>query len=148
MPADVIAAYDRAHESGMCSRVRVRRVLLRGVSPALRAGRGGGHVMPAEHTHGPWSQPVRYDPESGMKLPCGAVDGPDGRIVASLEGRTVDEWAANARLIAAAPEMLEALERIVEATWDGDVTLAAPRMADAVRARAAIAKARGAEDKN
>ena len=59
----------------------------------------------------------------------------------SLHGKTEDEHEANAHLIAAAPDLLEALEAIV-ATWDG------PKynhfMADNIDlARAAIAKANG-----
>ena len=59
----------------------------------------------------------------------------------SLHGKTEDEHEANAHLIAAAPDLLEALEAIV-ATWDG------PKynhfMADNIDlARAAIAKAKG-----
>ncbi len=59
--------------------------------------------MKTEHTKGPWhvgitdSQSVRAD----------------GLLVATMACQR-KEWQANARLIAAAPELLEALERAVD----------------------------------
>ena len=66
-------------------------------------------------------------------------------IVASAEDDGIKCWDANARLIAAAPDLLEALQNIAE-YWNQDQNEAA--MADACwhaihTARAAIAKAAG-----
>jgi ParB-like chromosome segregation protein Spo0J len=59
-----------------------------------------------------------------------------------VHGRTDDEALANARLIAAAPDLLDALkwaERLMD-----DFSMISPLLADAVdKARAAIAKAEG-----
>ena len=93
------------------------------------------------HTPGPWKAPTgdvtvilgthEYDGErvivASVRVPVD-VDTHEALIPAT-------EWQANARLIAAAPEMLEALE---------DLTVAAPNDPCWQRARAAIAKARGA----
>ena len=81
--------------------------------------------MSAKHTPGPW----RVGREGGVGffiVPVGALvhDG-------------YERCAADACLIAAAPELLEALE-LVLAQDDGDLTVGAR-----TAARAAIAKARG-----
>ena len=94
----------------------------------------------AAHTPGPWAilpntpHFVRaMHPADGMQ-PVATVYhfGGDG------------ELAANARLIAAAPELLEALERISTA-YDETLRhpIAAPLLQAVYAARAAIAKARG-----
>lgn len=80
----------------------------------------------AKHTSGPWTVPEKFPSE---------VERSDGKTVASCwhqhaVGKTVtledvapvslSESRANARLIAAAPELLEALERILGAMPFGD----------------------------
>jgi len=91
--------------------------------------------MSGKHTRGPW------------ELDGIAVAGSDPRVgdvclmgepaqYAGDTARMCDNWEANARLIAAAPSMLEALETVVN-----DYT-AAPWVLD--KCRAAIAKATGA----
>lgn len=87
--------------------------------------------MSAKHTPGPWRITAQ-----GKHV----VSVEDGRICAAPEHMAKWNWDANARLIAAAPELLEALELIantdpVEAALD-------PQRAVRV-ARAAIAKAEG-----
>lgn len=84
----------------------------------------------AKHTPGPWRK-------SGV-----IIKGANGEAVCFLSQRNDDhrkpdgELEANARLIAAAPKLLEALEVIV-AAFDGDI-------ADALKAaQAAIAEAKG-----
>lgn len=62
--------------------------------------------MKAQHTPGPWS--LEYDYSLVMKHHI-VTAGPIGPDEASQE-----EKKANARLIAAAPELLEALKAIVE----------------------------------
>ena len=64
------------------------------------------------HTPGPWS----LSTESVYKT---RVDGPDGNKVALAqylisEGRSIPEAMANAALISAAPDLLEALEKCAE----------------------------------
>ena len=82
------------------------------------------------HTPGPWHV------ESGDEVR--AADGWEVAYIYGASRQRVD-WEANARLIAAAPELLEALEAITaNASWadwrDLDQIL---------NARAAIAKAKG-----
>ena len=88
----------------------------------------------AKHTPGPW--------HVGMK-PGPIVYGEDGAQVAPLHVPMVpkEENRANARLIAAAPELLEALENLLEHVENRDALGA--YWADPMAARAAIAKAKG-----
>lgn len=91
------------------------------------------------HTLGPW--------HVGMK-PGPMIYGPHGEQIADMRHPAMvddDEHAANARLIAAAPELLAALldcVELVESEWTGfnnrDLSGGI-----APRARAAIAKAKG-----
>lgn len=98
--------------------------------------------MSAKHTPGPWSV---YAPQFGFS----AITEPDGKLIFGLaagnakERRGEAECAANARLIAAAPDMLEALERIVKVGIHEihDWRAVALRMQET--ALAAIAKATG-----
>ena len=84
------------------------------------------------------------------------VNDSEGMTIAVFPGRTLSEAQANARIIAAAPAMLEALERIgrltgaespTEDELDGEDALHYAehlgRYDAAVIARAAIAQARG-----
>lgn len=110
--------------------------------------------MSTKHTPGPWIH------ETGPDAPIGSVVDKLGETIAQAQenchcGRSEDAGRAmqqmrnaNARLIAAAPEMLEALEAMVALSDDpadagfGDFMmrdLAAQKLA-----RAAIAKAKGA----
>jgi hypothetical protein len=107
----------------------------------------------SKHTAGPWHQDghnlsaiIRCTVPRGhpdAKHTCG-----DYETVARCEG---DNWAANARLIASAPDLLEALEWIasmaeVRAADDKQVFTRVNRGAlrnIAARARAALAKAEG-----
>ena len=85
----------------------------------------------SKHTPGPWRS-------SGRWVVAGKGD--DAEFIAETDAPRFDfaryeRACEDARLIAAAPEMLEALE---------DLTAAAPNDPCWQRARAAIAKARGA----
>jgi hypothetical protein len=93
--------------------------------------------MSTQHTKGPWKFGSSND-DSVYKRNIG---GSDGYHVAVASSREDDEVDANARLIAAAPDLLEALQSIV----DMDVAYQrGPKVEDAVEvARAAIAKATG-----
>jgi len=87
--------------------------------------------MEAKHTTGPWSQKLDHKGE-----PEARVLGPDGSMIAELDGYCDDYRTeiANARLIAAAPELLDALQNAVEDE---------PNATFADHARAIIAKATG-----
>lgn len=89
------------------------------------------------HTKGPWNVP-EYKEQS--------IDA-DSLEIAIVSCRR-KEWRANARLIAAAPDLLSALEAMVDAVDMGDDLDHALDCTDAERcalcqARAAIDKARG-----
>jgi hypothetical protein len=115
-----------------------------------------------KHTPGPWSfhQEMNGGPD-GLITKCETFDaltvyiGQGEKLIAQVEAYTptddngypcvsdFDECRANARLIAAAPELLEALRRIGEYTGKGPCTTPWQRIVEDVGqlARAAIAKA-------
>lgn len=93
-----------------------------------------------KHTPGPWFGRPYHDPiliqgcdEVGLCIAftCGGV------------GQKRDEFKANARLIAAAPELLEALEPFAHATLTHTGQVIGLTREDFERALAAIAKATG-----
>jgi hypothetical protein len=87
-----------------------------------------------KHTPGPWT----YD-RSGYSLYVNS--GRELVTALSMDGKRMETSEANARLIAAAPELLEALKSVI--AW-----LDAPdesAFSDSELARAAIAKATGGE---
>lgn len=96
--------------------------------------------MTTQHTSGPWHLGINPGP---------LIYGPKGEQVADLRGEMLerDENRANASLIAAAPELLKALEAIaVSATEFAD--LGVPMKAECAGiisnwAKTAIAKAKG-----
>lgn len=83
----------------------------------------------AKHTPGPWE----HDGYS--------VEGPDSRLVCNMSGwKGAGVTEANARLIAAAPEMRDALRSIIFQVIQGKVL---ERDACITQARAVLAKAEG-----
>lgn len=88
----------------------------------------------AKHTPGPWFVNGPWHIQSDTKL---AVPSIVGNVLQPRNG-DIQEREANANLIAAAPELLEALENILIylGDWDTDDE-------ECVAARAAIAKAKG-----
>ena len=71
-----------------------------------------------KHTKGPWSAPMTTD---GRRM-TGYVwaHEPFGGIIATVAGRDFasnEERAANARLLAAGPELLDALLAALETNW-------------------------------
>jgi len=103
----------------------------------------------SKHTLGPWS--IFTDEKhkhnagieaDGFSIIC--IGYPDEKLAmddSGVHGRTEEEAQANARLIAAAPDLLEALEAIMDSDlweWNGS---AAFWLQDKVKA--AIAKAKG-----
>ena len=94
--------------------------------------------MTSQHTPGPWT--FTDDPEYN----CFYVDAQNGAIgVADVVRLPVkDQGLANARLIAAAPDLLDALQDLLWAvTGFGDFEAQYPE--EYAKARIAIAKARG-----
>ena len=96
----------------------------------------------AKPTPGPW---VRHVDGDGFY--CGEVRGPVGT---DFEEDVVADWVseANSHLIAAAPDLLEALEAMLSHSDGWDVTQLRKRWGEQVvseilTARAAIAKAKG-----
>ena len=85
-----------------------------------------------EHTKGPWYRNIN------AKYPVYAGEAPNHVHIASiLKGAPDDEREANLRLIAAAPELLEALEILLQETMYKDHPAASER------ALKVIAKAKG-----
>ncbi len=105
--------------------------------------------MTTQHTPGPWQPFTRYVTANGRFL-AKAFEANDateqpGFIAAQEPQQSQTEAAANARLIAAAPELLAALETI--GAQCGDFAVVEPALDYATIgniARAAIAKATGA----
>lgn len=107
-----------------------------------------------KHTPGPWSHDadheqtwhpkIKTDPEVFAGAICEVLSNLN---VAASDRRMFDEMKANARLIAAAPDLLEALTDALEDydAWmkDADVTPNESLQAWTNKARAAIARARG-----
>lgn len=101
----------------------------------------------AKHTPGPWiASPCR-----DILAPCRFSDTDNGMVAGLCSDRPVDEVDANARLIAAAPDMLAALEAIegkdsyIDATINSHGKTRPVVCGPLARiARAAITKARGA----
>jgi hypothetical protein len=99
----------------------------------------------SKHTPGPWAS---NEYTTSVSVPLKAVDCERiGFSIVFVNGHRGKEAAANARLIAAAPELLEALKMFV--VWygrrDKHDTLLPPKMQEAELAQAmrAIAKVEG-----
>lgn len=95
----------------------------------------------AGHTKGPWTATGEVSNVSGTDLWCGEIY-PANAVkylgtVANVQscdhisGISQEEAAANARLIAAAPDLLAALERARVAIWSGGDTIATMAAIDA-----------------
>jgi len=99
----------------------------------------------SKHTQGPWILSTRETDTPGVLLAF-CIDSAEKFNIASSQsqehlgqdGLRAEEMLANANLIAAAPELLEALEMVLD---DPESLDGRPRTYSA--ARAAIAKARG-----
>lgn len=93
----------------------------------------------SKHTPGPWTI-------GGSRDWSGWVVGPESTPPVATIGQGVEEWRANGKLIAAAPELLEAVQRALAV--EASVTQGQERELRAGYLdllRAAIAKAEGAE---
>ncbi len=95
------------------------------------------------HTPGPWSA-FTAQVSQFSKTSRGTVAVEQTRaVVAELPARATAETEANARLIAAAPDLLAACQRIADWIEESDGDTGSMVRADAEAVRAAIAKARG-----
>lgn len=98
--------------------------------------------MVMEWTPGPWISREHPEGLAGVSLPT-------GRMVARCEGMfgrqhvASSEWQANARLIAAAPELYEALAEVVAKFDVSDDATERNTPLGIMNARAALAKATG-----
>jgi len=115
----------------------------------------------SKHTPGPWviSEDDSFDSVPFIPIETDLPTGPSFKFICEVKGNGVesdelginDEDRANARLIAAAPEMLDALKECLkcELARRADLKTGAPasQYSDAriARVQAAIAKATGAE---
>jgi len=110
----------------------------------------GASPLKAGHTPGPWQSQHDYDID-GICAIIGNIDGPDdGRMhfthICEVMTDDADEARANARLIAAAPDLLEMLQEMIADSDDvDDGKLPRISAATLVRARQAIAKAKGSK---
>ena len=99
--------------------------------------------MTSEHTPGPWCIKDHRNVGEGFSITNAVADGPFYDGIASLA-----DVEADARLIAAAPELLEALRELTDDVadrFDLDSPSANPGIKSTVAAaRAAVAKATGA----
>lgn len=104
--------------------------------------------MNTKHTPGPWKA-CDYGRDSyGLQMSTVAADGGCNRIcelVPHGKPSLDEETVANAQLIAASPELLAALQRLLEWVDPYAVPGCDENEEDMARARAAIAKATGGE---
>ena len=98
------------------------------------------------HTLGPWKwHAAKHDDgRNNGSVISGADTGLAYCICKAPQFATEKDWAANARLIAAAPELLDACEGLLSAL-DEDCQSPSRRDELMFAARAAVAKARGTE---
>jgi len=92
----------------------------------------------SKHTPGPWEAVKRNDGYGDSYMLVQTVQEPGGWEIADVRA-DVPCHKANARLISAAPELLEALEALIEETDPMQLNAGEPWC----RVRAAIAKAKG-----
>ena len=93
--------------------------------------------MKMKHTPGPWE----YGEERGCCREIHADNGPELYAIAQTRHGDPEICEANARLIAAAPDLLDELETLVRYAQGADI----PPNVAVDRARAAIAKATSRE---
>jgi hypothetical protein len=91
-------------------------------------------IHTAQHTPGPWKA------EGWENLVVNSADGYTMTLAAGGKGAVLAELKANARLIAAAPDLLAALVAMVNRYGDKS---AHPTCDASISARAAISKAKG-----
>ena len=104
-------------------------------------------TAPRQHTPGPWDFVGHDAGGSGYHLVEIGANHPSNTpalaLVTAPAGRPDSEAEANARLIAAAPELLAALECILKRYESAGVQCYPEARREVIAARAAIAKATG-----
>lgn len=91
--------------------------------------------MKTQHTPAPWTIKEHEDKNHGIDI----TEGDNGKVIANVTSHFIAEHTeaqANAKLIAAAPELLEALKELIEylgEEWQQDQFI--------IKAQAAINKA-------
>jgi len=96
------------------------------------------------HTPGPWL--ISYKHEDGTKIAIDDAHGIDGERnydLVTVEHGDPDELLANAHLVAAAPELLKALQDVIGWVPGGSAWHTDAAAKSVERARAVIAKATG-----
>jgi hypothetical protein len=95
-------------------------------------------------TPGPWTYQYNpYTSQDGKEIPAFEVHG-DEKVCDTIEDRPSEEQEANARLIAAAPELLEALEYFLNIMHDYESSVRKGYVTHAMDlARAALVQAEG-----
>ena len=96
-------------------------------------------TTPRKHTPGPWTMHPRFDDGAEVRAIAPVAWCGVATTVGSSGSQSIDaaEARANARLIAAAPDLLDALDRLERLSWSA----MAPDDPVRVTARDAIAKA-------
>jgi hypothetical protein len=85
------------------------------------------------HTPGPWTyQYSPYTSQDGHEIPAFEVHSDSVKVCDTNEDRPPIEQEANARLIAAAPDLLEAAEKVVAAWESGDLAAAVRQLNGAI----------------
>lgn len=105
----------------------------------------------SEHTPGPWKIFDGWGSSQHDPIIVDSIPDVGGKCVANCIchiSATNDDAAANARLIASAPDLLDALSEVIEwiAGWDPNFTLDREWPQTREKVRAAIAKAKGGEE--
>jgi hypothetical protein len=108
--------------------------------------------MAKQHTKGKWRLDTRTDYKTNLPS-YDEIKSEESKSIATVWGRsgeynsfpTPEEAAANARLIAAAPELLEVLEALLHEYTTTDFDIAGLDELLITKAKAAIAKAKGGD---
>ncbi len=95
----------------------------------------------AKHTPGEWTAEMSSSGVFSIQSQTGGEHGGLLVIASRNEHRNVTAMHANARLIAAAPDLLASLRDMVDWLDDGNRQLSESASADVLKARAALSKA-------
>src|SRR5208337_4955578 len=75
---------------------------------------GGNAMTTTQYTPAPWAYAYApYTTQDGRELPAFEIHGEGVKVCDTVEDQPIEAQEANARLIAAAPDLLDALEDLV-----------------------------------